>query len=683
MQNSPSLTVPLPMAPQQPETPRGFWQTITAFLRGTSPLDPIRYRLDRLNDISLRTWLPAPIREEIGHSIAQGSTIAAIRTSGSMAMDPWDIERASAIWCAEADGIIHKSKWFSISVGLLEILLTLGILFGAFYWAYSELANGSLEKTIQSILPTEWQTIANGATAKGASAVHPPTLADVFIKMLRLAAIASGSTLIVTLAITLLWSRGPRRWGMVLAICLCAPAITLFAALGYTLAHQINLYNQTVLKREAAEANLLTLEQSLRDKRTELNKGTAAHKAMIKDLKAYAIARAAIQSQSGEATKDVLTRISRHFATDTSIAKNAQTERKMLETVIDASVKSLESKLLVIRQNDKNTQTDSKAQEAAIDTSGKLLVSAPSAVAPNDDKPQLETKASPWAKLVASFVTPSPWRSPPVTAASAQTNQAPPPGEEVPSPNHHRKGVQSVAAAEIQAAEQQKIIDEIDRLNQLKQMLENTSDQALTREIAHVAIAAAAESASKQEINAALIDYIDELTSLSTEQVILLKRSKDNNEQDVNKNIPLLINTAKLETTAARKEEMNEYSMIKNNLGDVRHLIIGNTSKMSAQREQTKYNSTIMNSINNGTQVILIFVLATLMIVCSNEVIFIISVGASVLLFPFAVHSILGMFGTPLRAGFRWRNSIGRILMLIGGAMALYWTICLIGSLFS
>jgi hypothetical protein len=198
-----------------------------------------------------------------------------------------------------------------------------------------------------------------------------------------------------------------------------------------------------------------------------------------------------------------------------------------------------------------------------------------------------------------------------------------------------------------------------------------------------VALAAAAESASKQEINAALLDYVNELTELTTEQIETIKKNKDNIADDVNKNIPDLIKIAKSESTIARNTEMNEYSIIKNSLGDVMNLVVSSSPNFRTTPKYNKENAQVINSINNATQIVLTFVLAILMIVCSNEVIFIISVGASVLLFPFVVHSVLGMLGTPIQAGFRWRSSVGRILMLIGGAMALYWTLSLIGSLFS
>ncbi|KAF0224488.1 MAG: hypothetical protein FD176_1072 [Rhodospirillaceae bacterium] len=732
--------LPSPIARQQKKSPTGIWGKAAAFMRGAEPFDPIRYRLDRLDDISLRTWLPAPLREEIGRSVAQGTTIMAIRTSGSLHMDPWDMERAAAIWCTEADGIIHKCKWFSSGIGLAEVVLTLGALIGILFLALLMKGEEPLESAIKGMLPTEWLSpqeaavrrcesipdstyrndclkninitskitapqpapSASAATTKTATLKAPAPaeeedtigkpeyIADLFINKLRLATIASAATLVIAIAVLLLWSRGPRRWGVVLAICICAPAITIFAALGYTLAHQINQYHQSILERERREVVVINLEESQRQKRVELAQQTTKINALHKDIKAYTIAEAAVKS--GVDTQPILTRIAANYAVPTGPSNNDDEglpERKLLKSIINAS---LNASLETLTQQSKalpqptgqiapTQAAPAKSGEKSGEKSEKTLSShvcdyltdqgREQDTSPQGTQTAPEQSASRPRKSFLSHLCAYMTDTGKSSKASEKGDKTP---YFLPPPQQISEGQDLVKDAKARALARQKVIREIEYLSQLKQMLESTKEQVLTNEVVNLAIEAAASKAAHPNIRAALLDYFKDLIGAAQTAVT----EEDKRHKDLVGEMsayPSEIKIADEWVKKALKRELKDYSTVKNSLGDVSDMIVASSPASLSSDNQGSTGATLnaINNINNAKQVVLSLVFALLMIVCANEVVFVTSVGVSVLLLPVLIHSVVGLFGAPIRARSRWHRPVANTLMAVGAAMLLYW----------
>lgn len=582
----------LPSAIRQKQPPREYWRKFTGLFRGGAPPDPMRYRLDRLDDISLRTWLPAPMREEIGRGIAEGNTILSIRSSGSMTMDPWDIERASAIWCAEADGIIHRMKLWSAAIGAVEIVVTLGLLAILFGIAYSHViaSTSSLNNFIQILTPPGWT---------------PNTkLYDLFRNKLHLASIAALCTLVITLTVMLFWSRGPRRWGMVLAITLCAPPIVLFGALGYALAHQINNYHEATLLREESEARLADLRTALQHKSIDLNHYTETFNALGKDVKAYAIAHKAIEVDAPGAAYASLLRITDHFK-DT-LPHPARTEETSLRQAINTRI-------------------------------GELSI-------------KLGGSSAPGSSTTAA------------TSSSLQSSQT---GYVAPPPQI-AQGQQNTAFHSLSDRERQAIITDIDYLIRLKQMLEGSRDQLLTRSVAHAAISAATLSGINPEIRQTLLNYVAELGKAAEAERTMAAQRVSQLKGDIHTLVNTDIKNAEAGIITKKETELRQFSEIKNSIGDVSSIIMKVKSNESDSPSNKAANATI-EKINSIKQVILTAVFALLMILCANEVIFVTSIGMSILMLPLLIRSFVGSPEVPVLIV--W---IRNVLVVIGGLSLLY-----------
>lgn len=605
--------------PPDDEPAKGVWQDIRDFFNPT-PADPVKSRLERLDHISSRTWLPAPIRQEIGHCVSQGRTILSLRESAAENLAPWDVERAASVWQTEADGLIHRGRLISILSGFVEVALFTAVMVLVFHLAIVHVDNlpgGSsvstaqkLETLIKSYLPDSWDQKTPPPTAK-----PEPTRAETFIATLKLATLAATATFAITTAILLFWSRGPRRWGMIFALTVCAPAIVVFATLSYTLAHQINQYYQAVLKRESAEVALVEAQRELLETRTQLAYETASAQSFSKDFKAFGIAYHTIDKGTSSAASQALIQLFTHFADPPAApGTDTKTENESLSLAIASSLDRLEKLLKAEKQH-----------PGTIETEG------------------------------------------------ATVSEPPPKSETVTDRKNTIKNNKQ------QKIDQHKVAAEIDHLRRLQQMLENIKDVQLSRRIAHSVLTEAAISASVPEIKQALLDYLlDLMTESETASLNAQARAKVLKES-LEKGITPGIATLKSTLEAASQAELREYSDVRNSLGDVSTLILGTSPLLKKKTDQStnpddKTTQNTLTAIDNTTQVVVAITMALLMFVCANEVIFVICVGVMVLLLPMLIHSLFSEGSRSWLTG-----TFGRILMLLGAL----WLLVTLGRVIS
>lgn len=600
---------------QDESPPNGLWDAVRHFFK-PAPADPVLSRLERLDHISARTWLPGPTRQEIGQCIAKGRTILSLRESAADSLDPWDVERIAAIWQTDADGLIHRGRMVSILSGIAEVALFAGLMMlllhlAGTYLADMPTAKGNttvqrLESVIKSYLPASWNT----TTAPATGTATQPSRAEMFVATLKLASVAAAATFAITTAILLFWSRGPRRWGMIFALTVCSPAIVIFATLSYTLAHQINQYHQAVLKRESAEIALVETQKELRETKEQLAYEKSAAQSFNKDAKAFNIAFHAIEKGNPAAATQALTQISKHFAPALPAIQAKTQDNDVLTAAISTSLGNL-----------------------------RHLLSIPQSP-PDDGKSDSPTGQG---------------------KTKADAEESPP-----PAPLPFANGKANVKSAMAQTIDQHKVVAEIDRLRRLQQRLDNSQDAQLSRQVAYLVVGEAAENASIPEIREALLEYVLDL-SLNAQKAGDLARSRTDELTTRATDLSDQITALKKKLATASDAELQEYSDVRNSLGDVSTLILGTSPLLKKKTDNSgdpadTTTQKTLAAIDNVTHVLVAITMALLMFVCANEVIFVVCVGVMVLLLPMLIHSLFGDRSRSWLAG-----TFGRVLMVLGG----------------
>ncbi|MCA1908997.1 MAG: hypothetical protein LDL39_11615, partial [Magnetospirillum sp.] len=335
-------------------------------------------------------------------------------------------------------------------------------------------------------------------------------------------------------------------------------------------------------------------------------------KALSKDSRAYNMVHAAIMAKNSGAATAALSKLASHF--DETERKNAnKTERTGLLAALNASIGRLRAEL---------------------------------------------------SKL------------PRPATAQLSEGQGTNPGD----PPHHTNGKTAAAEADALAMWARKIDVEIERLIQLRTLLENSSDRELTRAVTQAVLDNVKNAPPDRALIAALAEYVKDLESNAKDAKRVSGDRLRALTEFVGTTVQGQIATAHQDLMTKRQVEMKNLSLVRNSLGDVSDLVIG-SSRLAANSGKTnggqpdggkveqngqKTPQHLIQSFDTILRVIVALALTVLMVACASQVIFVVCVGALVLLLPLFIHWLLSE-----QRPSRWSGVLKRVILVALAVLAL------------